>query len=684
MVEFRSNKDAKGYSIKLWVDQISQSVSNNTSQVRLRLFLVNTNTTFSQYTVNASVTADGQRVSYSGHPSVLSYNSTTQLLDKTITVNHNSDGAKTFSVSASLSGSGGYSPNTISIGNQSFKLTTIPRASTIRGQDVNLGLPMSITISCASSSFNHTIRWAFGSQSGTVASGVGTSTSWTPALLLGTEIPNSTNGVATLYVDTYSGSTKIGTSQTSVTLSMPNNSATQPSLAGITLTDTNTKAQNLITGNHFIQIISNIRVAFNESSAQYGASIANYHAEIVGKNQAINVNGGQLGIMNWSGQAIVRAIVTDSRGFTSKAVDVPIMVIPYSPPALSFTARRGNQSESSKTIVVTRNAQIAPLMVDDVQKNTFKLTFKVSEAGKNNYVTDNSLANVNATTINTLINSNANLAGIYDNLKSYDVLGILEDAFTSTEFRVTVTTERGVMGMAEHAVSFGKVPELTDAVDSDWPYYYKNKPIQHHQLTDKNGLVMTVFDANLVKSTGFYYVDGTRDNVPGNQNGYLTVWSRSDRLICQMFMPYNATDIYTRRMTNGTWGSWSSLAVQNTSASFSNVNITDTATSHFTIMWEFGVSAVRKGNLVTLSLERAIHDVRSTYEYELMNETIPSGFRPISEAHWVVVANTGNTISGTSVIHIASDGRLRFTNAITGNRVWTGTITYITNDSYSS
>ncbi|MDU7500210.1 MAG: DUF859 family phage minor structural protein, partial [Streptococcus thermophilus] len=48
MAEFWSNND-RGYRIRLWVDQVGQDIQNNTSQVRLRLALLNTTTTFAQY-----------------------------------------------------------------------------------------------------------------------------------------------------------------------------------------------------------------------------------------------------------------------------------------------------------------------------------------------------------------------------------------------------------------------------------------------------------------------------------------------------------------------------------------------------------------------------------------------------------------------------------------------------------
>ncbi|MDG3141460.1 DUF859 domain-containing protein [Streptococcus suis] len=558
MVEFRSSADSKGYSLKLWVDQVSQSESNNTSQVRLRLFLINTRTTFAQYTVNASVTADGQRIPYSGQPSVLAYNRTTSLIDRTITITHGSNGAKSFNVSATLSGSGGYSPNTISISNQTFTLTTIARSSALKVSDLVLGETATINVNRTNTSYTHTIRWQLGSQTGTVASNVATQTTWRPDYSLASQIPNSKTGTMTFFVDTYNGSTKLGTAQAKATVTVPDNIYTKPTLTTATLADANAKTQTMVRGNSFVQVFSDIVVHFGSASAKYGASIAGYSAEIVGRNQTTNENGGHLGPMAWNGSAIVRATVTDSRGITSNSVDIPITVLEYAPPALSFIARRGNQSESSKTIVVIRNAKISPLVVNGSQTNTFKLTFKVAESGTNNFVTDTGTAGTNSRYIHQYVNSEANLRGVYDNFKTYDVIGILEDNFTSTEFRTTVTTERGVWGEAETAFSFGKVPELREAVDSAWPYYYKNKPIQHHQLTTVDGAALDeqAVDFDRHERSGYFQKSASAPHNPSSQDGVLHVLGGDSHLV-QMFIerdsPYR---MWIRTRSGSLWNAW--------------------------------------------------------------------------------------------------------------------------------
>lgn len=179
MAEFWSNND-RGYRIRLWIDQVSQSISGNSSQVRVRLALLNTTTTFSGYNCSAYVDFDGgRRLNWSGSPSVLSYNQTVWLIDQTVTVGHNADGTKTFGLMANFSGSGGWSPGNLTIGGNSFTLTTIPRSSSVSVSSGVIGSAVTININRQSSSFKHTVRYAWGNKQGTIASNVDTSTTWT-------------------------------------------------------------------------------------------------------------------------------------------------------------------------------------------------------------------------------------------------------------------------------------------------------------------------------------------------------------------------------------------------------------------------------------------------------------------------------------------------------------------------
>ncbi|MGT2775013.1 DUF859 domain-containing protein [Streptococcus hyovaginalis] len=556
MAEFWSNND-RGYRIRLWIDQTSQNIGGNSSQVRVRLALLNGGYTFADYNCSAYVDLNGQRLNWTGRPSVLSNNSTLMLIDKTVTITHNADGKKSFALSARFSGSGGWSPGTLTIGSHAFTLTTIPRSSSVTVASGIIGSSVTININRQSSSFKHTVRYTWGSKSGTIASNVDTATTWTIPNDFANDIPNSTSGTGTIYVDTYSGSTKTGTQSVSFRADVP--SSMKPTFSNVTLTDTNGAAGNLLTGNNFLQIISNVQVTFNGASGSYSSSIVGYKAEIVNRNQVTTSNGGTLGIMNFNGSATIRASVIDSRGRKSDTRDITINVIEYFSPILSFSAVRTR--ETPNIVQIVRNAKIAPITLSGSQKNVMTLTFKVASLGSTSYTADNGSATGTFTTQHTLTNSAANMAGNYPANKSFTVIGTLADKFTSIEFSATVATESVVMSYDKDGrVGVGKVVEQGKAgsLDVAGDIFAGGKLIQHHRLTNNNGTSRNIFvDPDTIVENGFYYLL-SGPNRPFNSNGYLIVerYNADNKYIVQTFKNVYNGNQYIRVMTNGVWNPW--------------------------------------------------------------------------------------------------------------------------------
>lgn len=556
MAEYWSNSD-RDYRIRLWIDQVSQNIADNSSQVRVRLALLNGWTTFAEYDCSAFVDLNGQRLNWTGRPSVLGSHSETMLIDQTITVGHNADGSKTFGLMASFSGSGGWSPGTLTIGGNAFTLSTIPRASTVSVGKGTIGSAVTINISRRSTSFKHTIRYQWGNKSGTIASNVDTSTTWTIPLDFANNIPNSTSGTGTIYVDTYSGSTKTGTRSTTFTAGVP--ASMKPTFTGITLSDANTTAQSLIPGNTFVQIISNIKVAFNGGKGAYGSTISGYKAEIVGKKQSTTVNGGSLGIMNYHGTITVRASVSDSRGRWSDTRDVTVTVLEYFAPVLSFRIER--TGPTSSTLTVIRNAKIAPLTVGGVKKNTMTLTFKVARVGTTTYTVDNGPAAGSWSSISELPSSPANLAGNYVANQSWVVIGTLSDKFTRTEFAVNVATESVVFSYDRSGVGVNKVRER-GALDVAGEIFANNKPIQHHQITANDGLAIQANgDWNDYTTSGLYMGSGMKNAPSGGHSWkFVQIMRHNDLWIVQVAYDFQGDYMAMRVKERGTWKPWKKLA----------------------------------------------------------------------------------------------------------------------------
>lgn len=477
-----SNSSGSLY-LNLYVDQGSQSITANTSTVNWRITVSRTGAYYThnhQGDSTLSLNLDGRNVHYS-YPTWETSGEEYTLASGSSTISHNADGTKKLPISCTFNPNNGLH-GTITV-SASLSLTTIPRSSSVSVSPGVIGSSVTININRQSSSFKHTVRYSWAGKSGTIATNVDISATWSIPIDFANDIPNSASGTGTIYVDTYSGSTKTGTQSTTLTASVPGN--VKPTFTGVSLSDLNGAAQNLIpNGNTFIQVISNIKVAFNGAVGSYGSSITGYYAEIVGKNQSTSSNGGGLGIMNYHGTINIRARVSDSRGRWSDTKEVSVTVLEYFAPALSFSiARTGS---TSSTLTVTRNAKIAPLAVSGSQKNTITLTFKVARLGTTNFQVDTGPATGSWTSISNLVNSQANLAGNYLANQSWVVIGILEDKFTRTEFMVNVATESVVFSYDRSGVGVNKIRER-GALDVKGDIFANDQPIQQYKLINNDG-----------------------------------------------------------------------------------------------------------------------------------------------------------------------------------------------------
>ena len=578
MAEFWSNND-RSYYIRLWLDQISQDSTSNSSQVRVRLALINGLHTFSDYNCSAYVDLNGKRLNWTGRPSVLNNNSTVMIIDQTITINHNSDGKKSFVFSARFIGGGGWSPNTLNIPERSFTLATIPLSSSVNDNalsgDRRLGSLHTLTIDRKSSSFTHQVWYrVFGSDWIDLGKNHTTSVSFVPSLDLARHNTKASSGTMDICLRTYNGNTQVGNDVYSNGWYMTIPESVKPTFAGLSLTDMNTAARQLLNGNNFLQIISDIQVNFTSPSGAYGSTITGYRAEIVNKKNSVSENGGRLGMMNFNGSATIRAYVTDSRGRRSDTKDITINIIEYFAPSLSFSAIRTR--EMPNTIQVVRNAKIAPITLSGRQRNVMELSFRVAQLGNSNYVTDNGSATGTYTSINTLVRSAANMSGNYPANKSFIVIGRLEDKFTSVEFSVTVATESVVMSYEKDGrVGIGKVAEQGGAGSLDvlGDIYARNMPIQQYQLTSNNGSLgkgsSQWDDVWNKQGTEFGWRSGKYDDNPTGRNGdwglYQNFWLDSWKGV-QFFTGLTSNRFFFRTYNNNTrWApsQWREVATKN-------------------------------------------------------------------------------------------------------------------------
>ncbi|HEM4286148.1 TPA: hypothetical protein U1X84_002376 [Streptococcus suis] len=697
MAVFRYSGNWRGY-LEGSSSTVSQNIANNSSVIKVDVWIgmdAGWSIEFGNtYGNTVTVTCDGQSQTLAVGPLYLN-GSKKHLGSVQFTVGHNADGTKTAGIGLS-SNMSNINYADLRFGNASGSwnhgLSTIPRSSSLSFGTGTIGSPLAITIGRASSSFTHTLRWAWGSRSGTIATGVGTSASWNIPMDFCNELPNNVSGTGTIFLDTYSGSTRVGTQSRQFTANVP--ASVIPSFTGVTLDDQNATAKALITGNSFVQIMSNIKVTFNGAAGTYGSTIKGFRAEVVGRNLAVTSNGGTFGAMNFNGTATIRASVTDSRGRTSAARDVTISLLEYFAPVISIQVLRTR--ENPNTLQVLRTIKVAPLTFGGVNKNSAKLAFEVAPLGSTSFVADNGAAGGEWTTIFTLTNSGANLAGTYTSTSSWTVRAKLSDKFTISNPTIVssdVGTESVIHGYDKDGrFGVGKTPELgpPGSVDAAGEYFSKGKKIQHYMMTSDvgGGLANSFAHVDDVKTPGVWQIGADK---PGNPFGtfcILECFKLHTSMECIQRVTTTSGFMAVREFGyDSVWRPWRYVA-QSSNVPSKNADhpmLQEKPLKTLTMGFPYGLNATltRKDNLVTISLNRRITNI-DVFEYRQIIETIPLGYRPTAEAHMVIVPNSGSFTKSPSILHFASDGKIRLTNGTGGAHAYTGTITYITNDPYPS
>ncbi|EGJ27941.1 membrane protein [Streptococcus phage Javan425] len=575
MATYYSNAD-RGYRLTYIVDELSTSTAKNSSQVRFRLYLTTGANSYAQYSFGGYAWV-GSKYDFTA-PSALGANSNYLLIDKTIEIPHDSNGNKTVVVAAKLNGPGGFAPSTLTISDKNFELTKIARASSVTSTSGYFGDTLAITINRSDASFTHDVRYEFEGLSGTVASNVATSATLATQLDWMTKIPNTKTASGKIIVDTKSGSTVIGTSETQFTLNVP--VTIKPQIAGLTITDTNTKVPAIVGANNFIQIVSNPSVTFNGAIGAYGSTIETYTAKIVGKDQAVYSNGGAFGVLKWFGQATVEATVTDSRGQVSDPFRTTINVLEYKGTSIDFKTDRG--AVNANQIVVTVTASVSPLLIGGVQKNKMILSFKTAPSGTQTFTIDTSSASTTYTSKYELISQQFVLSGTFDNAKSFDVYGTITDAFgiadskkvpVSSQFKALTLMDAG--SPAKSGVGINKKWEkgAVDAIGDAYitgKYYSNGKPVQQMQITQEDGTAIIFSgDINNLKTTGFYmaYRSATT-NLPSAETGahtwfHIIVQRHNDLWVKQTVTDFSGVIHSYRICSNGVWGAWIPIITAN-------------------------------------------------------------------------------------------------------------------------
>ena len=438
----------------------TKNISANTSTVTAKAYLVNDWSLSIYGRSDNSITINGTAQIYES-PAV---NGTgTHLLGTvTQTVNHNSDGTKSLTMSAvfyiraTLSGT--YYESITASAN--ITLDSIARASSVSTPNATMGSATAIAISRASSSFTHTLTYTFGTAAGTIATKTtSTSVSWTPPLSLASQIPKAVTGTCTVTCTTYNGSTKIGSKTCTLTLTVP--ASIKPTITSLTAARVDGAVPSA--WGIYVQTKSKVKLTINGAAGSYGSTISSY--SITGGGYTSTASSFTTGFLNTSGMVTFTATVTDSRGRVSAAATVSISVVAYSPP--SFASYLSQRCLSNGT-VNDDGTYIRGLVSYSYASCSSKNT--ITRATYYKKASDTAWTNANAAfssgTAFTFGGGNISTE------TSYDIKYTLTDAFTTIAIQDIVSTAAVVMDFKRggKGVAVGKVSEKdnTFEVAEDW------------------------------------------------------------------------------------------------------------------------------------------------------------------------------------------------------------------------
>ena len=440
----------------------SQSVANNTSTVNWTLTLSADSSGYINSTASKTwkVTIAGQ--SYSGTNTVgIANNANKTLASGTTTISHNSDGTKTFNYAFSQEFDITFSGSKIGTktGSGSGTLDTIPRKSTLSVGNGTLGTAQTLTITRATSSFKHKLKYFCGDAEGYILGSsssfsTSTSVSWTPPLSLAAENTTGTSVSIkfTLYTYTDSGD-GVGTNSYTKTFSIP--SSVKPTVS-ISVSDAN---GYLADYGQYIAGKSAAKVTVTASGSQ-GSTIKSYKTTVDGgsyTSASFTSN-----VLKSAGTLTVETTVTDSRGRTATA-STNISVLEYTKPQITaFSTKRcdsdGTANSAGAYLCVTFSARVEPLAT--MNTATYKVMYKKVTASSYTTVTLTSYKDDYSVTDGTYI-------FLADTSSSYDVdLSITDDFETITKSGSGSSTTK-VFSILKRGLgwAFGKVAELENTLD---------------------------------------------------------------------------------------------------------------------------------------------------------------------------------------------------------------------------
>lgn len=359
----------------------------------------------------------------------------------TIDIYHDDNGAKTIDVAMATA----IYYSTVQGVQKSWTLDNIPRASQpscitypqTTEHVGTLGDSFHIHMNSADGSFRHALYYWRNNKWNLIATEVENNYLWTTPVDLANDVPNSTEYVGLIAVDTYSGSTFIGTKTVNFRADVP----------AYNITGTVSVAGNNLYQGLYVEGKSSATIAVAPKSA-YSATIESITSTVDDKSYS----GSPFTTSIFSkGTKSVKTVITDSRGKTATIWSSEFNVVEYSLPWItSFTVER---QEDGTTVIAKLQGGVSPIN----NKNT--KSFEVTLNGVTKGVTASGYT-VDGTVTFTDVPTD----------ESFTATARVADWYTYTAKEATLPTINVTLDFhhSGKGIAMGKVAEEENLLDLAW------------------------------------------------------------------------------------------------------------------------------------------------------------------------------------------------------------------------
>ncbi len=311
------------------------------------------------------------------------------------------------------------------------------------------------------------------------------------------------------------------------------------------------------TGNNQLIVRNNstLRVNVTNAASYKGATLTTAKATVQGTTTTANISNGSatlnIGTVDTAQNFTLPVIVTDTRGYT-KTVNLNVQVLDWTAPTAIITLQRHNNYYSETDLKV--DADYASEIANNVL--TIKARYKKTSVSTwSSYIT---------------LQDNVTSQLTLDNTYAWDVQVVVADNFGSTTYNLVLNRGMPLAFFDDQKSSVGinGFPDYDEALEIFGRLFVNNEDIVS-KFTGIGGAAKAATTSDWNTACGILsglYMGSNMSHAPKNSTNWFFVLHIVHNNLYQRQLAFDffGLEIYTRRMDNGSWGSWQRIDMTST------------------------------------------------------------------------------------------------------------------------